>query len=58
MEEYSDSPKNPLGNLKLPTPLPPTPASPMESHWMTVVIQLDVDCWSFNALPRTDYEVV
>ena len=39
-------------------PLPPTPASPMESHWMTVVIQLDVDCWSFNALPRTDYEVV
>ena len=23
MEEYSDSPKNPLGNLKLPTPSTP-----------------------------------
>ena len=55
MEQYSDSPKNPLCNLKLPTPLPPTPASPIESHWITVVIQLDVDCLSFDALPRTDY---
>ena len=37
MEEYSDSPKNPLCNLKLPNPLPPTPASSIESYWMTVV---------------------
>ena len=55
MEEYSDSPKNPLCNLKLPNP--PTPHSRLFNR------KLPDDCChfslistvSFNALPRKEY---